>query len=116
HLNSDFMPRTIGAQNKSMSHQLPAAASHIRRPSRPQLPPLVYCSISKTSDPVVRPSQNMKENNQDLRNRSHLLSPRVKANASTANTTPTTSARERMRSMIAGGANSCGVMRIAVWL
>src|SRR5579864_9411461 len=99
----------IGSQNRNISHQLPAAASHMRRPSRPQLPPLTYCSMSSAREPVVSPSQNMKENSQERRNRSHCFKPSVSPSASTLKTTPTISELERIRLMIVGGAKSLGV-------
>src|ERR1700704_2267256 len=105
----------MGSQNRNISHQLPAAASHMRRPRRPQLPPLVYCSISRVREPVVSPSQNMNECSHARRNKSHWLRPSVSARARTLKTTPTTSERERIRSIIGGGAKSLGVTRTRVW-
>src|SRR5882724_8652017 len=111
-----FMPRASGSQNRNISHQLPAAASHMRRPRRPQLPPLVYCNISRAREPVVSPSQNMNECSHARRNKSHWLRPSVRPRARTVKTTPTTSERERMRSITAGGAKSLGVTRTRIWL
>src|SRR5690242_15248192 len=85
---SSFLPMAIGSQHRAISHQLPAAASHIRRPRRPQLPPLVYCSIKSTREPKVSPSQNMNENSHERRNNAQ---PPLKANPSNTreNTRPT---------------------------
>src|SRR6478609_283403 len=73
-------------------------------------------AIGSQREPVVSPSQNMNEYSQDRRNRSHCLRPSVSARAITLKTTPTTSERERIRSITAGGAKSVGVMRTTVWL
>src|SRR5689334_13909323 len=108
------MPMAIGTQNSSMSHQLPAAASQMRRPSLPQLPPLVYCSMSRASEPRVSPSQNMKENSQARRNMFQWST--APTTAMTLKTTPTVRLMERMRSMNAGGAKSLGARRTKVWL
>src|SRR5215831_8881099 len=108
------MPMAIGSQHRNISHQLLAPASQILRPRQPQLPPLVYCRQSSASEPVISPSQNMKENNHTRKKISQwMIAPTT---ASTAKTAPTMIERERIRSMTAGGAKSCGVMRVIVWL
>src|SRR5260370_17161925 len=110
------MPKAIGSQNANISQRLLAAPSQILRPSRPQLPPLTYCSISRTSGPVVRPSQNMNENSHEWRNRSHLLKAAAKATAPTENNIPTTKEGVRILSIRVGGAKSAGVTRTPIWL
>src|SRR5258708_12998316 len=100
------MPNAIGSQNANISQRLLAAASQILRPSRPQLPPLTYCSISRTSGPVVRPSQNMNENSHEWRNRSHLLKAAAKATAPTENNIPTTKHGVRILSIRAAAPTS----------
>src|SRR5258708_331481 len=114
-----FIPNAIGSQNRNISHQLPAAASQMRRPRRPQLPPLTYCSMSSAREPNVSPSQNINANSQECRNKAgHLNQPIA---ASTENSTPTMSEVFRIRWMLAGGAKSAGVnwliaCLLAAWL
>ena len=97
------MPKAIGNQNTNINGRLPAAASQKRRPTRPQLPPLVYCSISKHKEPVVKPSQNRKPTSQPRKNSSQpKFRPRI--SATTKAMTPTVSDGARHRPMMVGGA------------
>src|SRR5215472_19302401 len=104
----------MGSQNANISHQVPAAASQMRRPRRPQLPPVVYCSISRQSDPVVRPSQNMKAKSQERRNKSVVLGRKAPTRTGIAARIPMGIARDFILVMMGGGAKSCGVMRVAI--
>ena len=53
------MPITMGRNISSTSGRVRVAASQERRITRPQAPPVTYCSMSQASDPIVRPTMNM---------------------------------------------------------
>ena len=50
------MPITIGRNISATSGRVRAAASDERRITRPQAPPVTYCSMSHASDPTVSPT------------------------------------------------------------
>ena len=53
------MPITIGRNITSTSGSVRVAASQERRITRPQAPPVTYCSISHASGPMVIPMMNI---------------------------------------------------------
>ena len=53
------MPITMGRNISSTSGSVRVAASQERRITRPQAPPVTYCSMSHASGPRVRPTMNM---------------------------------------------------------
>ncbi len=53
------MPITIGMNISSTSGSVRVAASQERRITRPQAPPVTYCSMSHASGPRVRATMNM---------------------------------------------------------
>ena len=52
------MPIAMGTNISATSGSVRAAASHGRRITTPQAPPVRYCSISQASDPTLTPTMN----------------------------------------------------------
>src|SRR5215813_3250203 len=109
-----FIPTTNGSQQRNMNNRVgvEVAASQNLRPKTPQLPPVVYCSMSNASDPRLRPRQNIKPTSQDCRK--SFLSTTTQMMEPTVATAATKVATVRSRLTVAGGAKSAGVTRTVV--